>query len=82
MLGKEINRTMENAKNVARLAHDVLNKREEGITNYVFHEIEKQTEDIIIVRVSYTWSLHGHKKPVENIQCAIYKENGIWKQLV
>lgn len=73
---------MENAKNVARLVYDVLNKREEGITNYVFHEIEKQTEDIIIVRVSYTWSLHGHKKPVENIQCAIYKENGIWKQLV
>ena len=54
----------------ARLVYDSLNKMEEGITDYVFHKIEKRTKDVLIVRVSYIWSLHGHKKPVKNIQCA------------
>lgn len=49
----------------ARLVYDSLNKMEEGITDYVFHKIEKRTKDVLIVRVSYTWSLHGHKKPVK-----------------
>lgn len=62
----------------ARLVYDSQNKMEEGITDYVFHKIEKRTKDVLIVRVSYIWSLHGHKKPVKNIQCAFYNENGKW----
>lgn len=45
------------------------------------HEIKRQTTDFLLVNVSYTWSLNGHKKPVEKIDRSFYKENVKWKIL-
>lgn len=72
---------METKKEVIQIVYDLLNRMEEGITDFVFHEIIKQTEDHLIVSVGYTWSLHGHKKPVAKMQRSFYKENGAWRIL-
>lgn len=72
---------METKKKVASIVYDVLNQIREGITDYEFHKIIKQTKDYLIVNVSYTWSLHGHKNPVKKVERILYKENGNWKLL-
>lgn len=51
---------------------------QEGITDFKFYEIVRQTNNFLLVTVGYTWSLNGHKKPVEKIDRSFYKENGIW----
>lgn len=73
---------METKNEIAKIAYNILNKASEEITDYTFHDIIKQTEEYVIIKVSYTWSLHGWKKPVNNIQCILYKEDGVWKQLI
>ena len=66
---------------VISIVYHLLNQMQEGITDFKFHEIKRQTADFLLVSVGYTWSLNGHKKPVEKIDRSFYKENGIWEIL-
>lgn len=63
---------------VISIVYHLLNQMQEGIIDFKFHEIKRQTTDFLLVSVGYTWSLNGHKKPVEKIDRSFYKENGIW----
>lgn len=72
---------METKEEVIHLVFGLLSQMREGITGFVFHEIVSQSENYLIVRVSYTWSLNGHKKPVNQIERSFYKEGETWKIL-
>lgn len=73
---------METKDEITGITYSLLNQIQAGITGFVSHGIVKQTDEFFIARVSYTWSLHGHKKPVNNIERYFYKENGVWKILI
>ena len=73
---------METKDEITGITYSLLNQTEEGITGFVFHDIVKQADDFFIAKVSYTWSLHGHKKPVSHIERYFYKEHGKWKVLI
>lgn len=63
---------------VISIVYHLLNQMQEGITDFKFYEIVRQTNNFLLVTVGYTWSLNGHKKPVKKIDRSFYKENGIW----
>lgn len=73
---------METKDEIIGITYNLLNQIQEGITDFTFHDTVKQTDDFFIAKVSYTWSLHGHKKPVSNIERYFYRENGTWKILI
>lgn len=77
-----IKRIMETKNEIAKTAYNILNKAFEGISDYTFHGIIKQTEEYVIIKVSYTWSIYGWKKPVNNIQCILYKEDGACRYIL
>lgn len=72
---------MNTKKEVVRIVHDMLNKRKEGITHFILHKIIKQTDNFLMVEVSYHWYLNGHEKPVSHIDASFYKENNVWRVL-
>lgn len=72
---------MLSKEEVISIAFHLLSQMQEGITDFKFHEIKRQSADFLLVSVGYTWSMNGYKKPVGEIDCSFYKENGIWKIL-
>jgi|GEM_PF-6213774 hypothetical protein len=73
---------METKDEVIHIVYNELNKRQEGISDFIFHNIIKQTDHFLIVNISFTWSLHGWKKQVKNTMYVLHKENGNWKTLI
>lgn len=63
---------------VIRIVYHLLSQMQEGITDFRFHEIVRQTNDFLLVSVGYTWSMNGHKKTIKKIDRSFYKENGNW----
>lgn len=73
---------MKTKTEITDIVQNVLNQNLEGITDFSLQDVIKQTKDYLVVKVGYTWSLHGWKKEVNNIECILYKENGIWRKLI
>ena len=65
-------------EDIISIVYNLLSKRQEGITDFRFYEVLRQTNDSLLVSVGYTWSLNGHKKPVNKINRSFYKESGDW----
>ncbi|MCS2946965.1 hypothetical protein NXX54_00650 [Bacteroides sp. BFG-638] len=63
---------------IISIVYHLLSQMQEGITDFKFYEIVRQTNDFLLVSVGYTWSLNGHKKPVNKINRSFYKEDGDW----
>lgn len=63
---------------VISIVYHLLSQMQEGITDFKFHEIVIQNNDFLLVSIGYTWSLNGHKKPVNKINRSFYKENDDW----
>lgn len=59
----------------------LLSQMQEGITDFKFREIKRQSADFLLVSVGYSWYFNGQKKPIDKIERSFYKENGIWKIL-
>lgn len=63
---------------IISIIYHLLSQMQEGITDFKFYEIVRQTNDFLLVTVGYTWFLNGHKKPVSKINRSFYKEGGNW----
>lgn len=50
---------------IISIVYHLLSQMQEGITDFKFYEIVRQTNDFLLITVGYTWSLNGHKKPVD-----------------
>lgn len=69
-------------KEIEQIIYDVLNGRIEGIKDFIFHKlIEYRKNELIRAKVSYTWFLNGHAKPVENADVILVLMDGKWRRL-
>ena len=63
---------------IISIVYHLLSQMQEGITDFKFYEIVRQTNDFLLITVGYTGSLNGHKKPVDKKNRSFYKEDGDW----
>ena len=69
-------------KEIISIVYHLLSQMQEDITDFKFYEIMRLSNNFLLVSVDYTWSLNGHKKPVNKINRSFYKEDGDWYILV